>query len=147
MLLAEVIAAIIQTDFGRVDVRNVEYKNYNDINIRAKLFKPVGVTSAEPAPGIVYTHGYQNNRETSDPYCIEMARRGFVALCIDAIGRGNSGNPNSVTAPDFDSTYGVRSIFKNTFRICHLKKRSSWIDGSQPGIRNVLSGRPDGSFR
>jgi pimeloyl-ACP methyl ester carboxylesterase len=38
-----------------------------------------------------------------------MARRGFVALCIDAIGRGNSGIPNDPDDADFDPTYGGRS--------------------------------------
>ena len=52
-----------------------------------------GVSAESPAPGVVYIHGYQNNRETSDAYAIEMARRGFVVLEIDAIGRGNSGDP------------------------------------------------------
>jgi len=58
---------------------------------------------------VVYIHGYQNNRETGDAYAIEMARRGFVVLNIDAIGRGNSGIPNDPEAPDFDDTYGGRT--------------------------------------
>lgn len=35
---------------------------------RGKLFKPANATEETPAPGVVYLHGYQNNRETSDPY-------------------------------------------------------------------------------
>ena len=57
---------------------------------------PAVFRTASPAPGVVYIHGYQNNRETSDAYCIEMARRGFVVLEIDALGRGNSGNPGDM---------------------------------------------------
>ncbi len=72
-------------------VSNVTYLNWNDIPVRAKLLKPVEVSAANPLPGIVYIHGCQNNRETSDAYCIELARRGFVVRNIDAIGRGNSG--------------------------------------------------------
>ena len=41
-----------------------------------------------------------------------MARRGFVMLCIDAIGRGNSGIPNDLDDPDFDETYGGRTSFE-----------------------------------
>ncbi|HSJ54201.1 MAG TPA: alpha/beta hydrolase, partial [Anaerolineae bacterium] len=65
-------------------------------------------TPAQPLPGAVYIHGYQNNRETSDAYAIELARRGLVVLNIDAIGRGNSGVPGDPDAPDFDPTYGGR---------------------------------------
>jgi pimeloyl-ACP methyl ester carboxylesterase len=110
-LAAFILASLVQRDFGRVQVSNVTYPNDNDISIRAKLFVPVGVSAEAPAPGVVYIHGYQNNRETSDAYSIEMARRGFVVLEIDAIGRGNSDNPGDVESPDFDPTYGGRTSF------------------------------------
>jgi dienelactone hydrolase len=106
---AVVVAWLVQRDFGRVEVTNVTYPNYNGIPIRAKLLRPVEATAQEPLPGVIYIHGYQNNRETSDPYCIELARRGLVTLCIDAIGRGNSGIPNDADDPDFDQTYGGRT--------------------------------------
>ena len=107
---ATVTASRVQEDFGRVAVSNVIYPNWNGIPIRAKLLKPVEASAANPLPGIVYIHGYQNNRETSDAYCIELARRGFVVLNIDAIGRGNSGIPGrDPKAPGFDLTYGGTS--------------------------------------
>jgi len=103
---AVVVAWLVQRDFGRVEVTNVTYPNYNGIPIRAKLLRPVEATVQEPLPGVIYIHGYQNNRETSDAYCVELARRGLVTLCIDAIGRGNSGIPNDPDDPEFDQTYG-----------------------------------------
>jgi dienelactone hydrolase len=106
---AVVVAWLVQRDFGQVEVRNVTYENFNGIAIRAKLLRPVEATAGNVMPGAVYIHGYQNNRETSDAYCIEMARRGFVMLCIDAIGRGNSGIPGDLTDADFDETYGGRT--------------------------------------
>src|SRR3990172_1069416 len=101
LLGAVILASFVQTDFGRIEVSNVAYPNFNGIFVRAKLFKPVGVSPSNPAPGAVYIHGYQNNRETGDAYSIELARRGFVVLNIDAIGRGNSGIPNDPTDPLF----------------------------------------------
>ncbi|MBN1874633.1 MAG: alpha/beta hydrolase [Anaerolineae bacterium] len=111
MVGAVVLAWLVQGDFGRIEVRNVVYENYNGIRVRAKLFRHREVTADVPGPGVVYIHGYQNNRETADPYCIELARRGIVALCIDAIGRGNSGLPGDENAPDFDPTYGGTTSF------------------------------------
>ena len=99
---AVVLASLTQKGFGRVAVSNVTYTNFNGIAIRAKLLKPLNATTSDTAPGIVYIHGYQNNRETGDAYCIELARRGFVVLEIDAIGRGNSGIPGELDGPDFD---------------------------------------------
>ena len=109
LFAAEIIASLVQRDFGRVAVRNVSYPNFNGIRIRAKLFWPAEASPGTLFPGIVYIHGYQNNRETSDAYCLELGRRGFVVLNIDAIGRGNSGLPGDPQRPDFDPTYGGRS--------------------------------------
>ncbi len=106
LIAAMAIASAVQTDFGRVDVSNVHYLNYNAIPMRAKLMLPRTTDAAARFPGIVYIHGYQNNRETGDGYCIELARRGFAVLNIDAIGRGNSGIPNDPGQADFDDTYG-----------------------------------------
>ena len=106
MFAAAVLASQAQTNFGRVEVTNVFYENASGISIRAKLFRPVLATEDAPAPGIVYIHGYQNNRETSDAYSIELARRGFVVLNVDAIGRGNSGEPLPLDDPEFDDTFG-----------------------------------------
>jgi dienelactone hydrolase len=106
LVAAMALASAVQTDFGRVDVGNVHYLNYNAITVRAKLMRPKTTDGAVRFPGIVYIHGYQNNRETGDGYCIELARRGFVVLNIDAIGRGNSGIPNDPDQADFDDTYG-----------------------------------------
>ncbi len=106
---AVVMASLTQRGFGRIAVSNVTYTNFNGIPVRAKLLKALSASESNPAPGIVYIHGYQNNRETSDAYCIELARRGLVVLEIDAIGRGNSGIPGQPDDPDFDPTYGGKT--------------------------------------
>jgi hypothetical protein len=48
-------------------------------------------------------------------------------LCIDAIGRGNSGEPNDMDAPDFDVTYGGQTSFE------HLKSLL-FVDADRVGI-------------
>jgi dienelactone hydrolase len=128
-----IVASWIQTDFGRVEVSNVSYPNYNGILIRAKLFRPQAVISQSPSAGIVYAHGYQNNRETGDAYCLELARRGFVVLEIDAIGRGNSGLPNDLKAPDFDKTYGVFSSFQYLKTLPFVSKEALGLMGHSLG--------------
>ncbi len=106
LLGATLLSWSVQRDFGGVEVRNVRYPASNGRQVRAKLLRPVEASPENPLPGAVYIHGYQNNRETSDGYCIEMARRGFVMLCIDALGRGNSDNPGKLDNPDFDPSFG-----------------------------------------
>ncbi|MCP4601832.1 MAG: hypothetical protein GY847_15175 [Proteobacteria bacterium] len=110
---ASLIASLVQTDFGRTEVTNVAFRNEFGILVRAKLFRPTSATQDNPMPGVVFIHGYQSTRETGDPFCIELARRGFVSLCIDAIGRGNSGLPgDDPSAYHFDETFGGRAAVK-----------------------------------
>ena len=113
LIAAVVIGSRVQTDSGRVAVTNVTYKNEFGVLVRAKLFKPSSASPETPVPGIVFIHGYQSSRETGDAVCIELARRGVVALSIDAIGRGNSGLPgDDPEAVDFDETFGGRASFE-----------------------------------
>ncbi|MDP3177445.1 MAG: alpha/beta fold hydrolase, partial [Spirochaetaceae bacterium] len=113
MAAASIVASLAQSGFGRIAVSNVAYRNDSGRLVRAKLLRPLGADGAIAAdgavaafPGAVYVHGYQNNRETSDPYCIELARRGFAVLEIDALGRGNSDAPGDVGDSGFDPSYG-----------------------------------------
>jgi dienelactone hydrolase len=133
LIAAVVIASLVQRDFGKIEVSNVEFDNYNGIPIRAKLLRPVDASAQSPFPGVVYIHGYQNNRETGDAYCIEMARRGFVVLNIDAIGRGNSGNPNDPEDADFDVTYGGKTAFSYLKSLPFVDPNSAGMMGHSLG--------------
>jgi hypothetical protein len=116
-----------QTGFGAVAVTDLVYTNSAGTRIRAKLLRPTHVTASSPVPGVVYVHGYQNNRETSDPFCIELSRRGVAALCIDAIGRGNSGFPFDPGDPRFDATYGVAASLARL-------KSLDFVDAARIGV-------------
>jgi dienelactone hydrolase len=133
MIGASLAAWLAQTDLGRLEVSNVHFNNFNGIPIRAKLFRPVPVTPTYPAPGVVYIHGYQNNRETGDAYSLELARRGFVVLNIDAIGRGNSGEPGDPRASDFDPTFGGTTSIQYLRSLPFVKPDSVGILGHSLG--------------
>ena len=111
-LAADILGHAAMTNWFSVEVSNVTFENKNGLMVRGKLFVPKGVDEDNPAPGVVYLHGYQNNRETSDPYGIELARRGFVVITLDTLGRGNSENQFSASDPGFDPTYGADSAFE-----------------------------------
>lgn len=130
---AMVLASAVQKDFGNVRVSNVTFRNFNGIAVRAKLLQPENNPDTQTFPGIVYIHGYQNNRETGDAYCIELARRGFVVLNIDAIGRGNSGVPNDPSAPDFDTSYGGLSALNYLRALPHVNTRALGMMGHSLG--------------
>ncbi len=135
---AAVIASMTQRSFGRTEVSNVAYRNYNGILIRAKLLHPVETSKSNPMPGIVYIHGYQNNRETSDAYCIELARRGFVVLEIDAIGRGNSGIPGDLSDSEFDPTYGGKTSLRYLKSLSMVDRNKIGLMGHSLGAEMVF---------
>jgi len=137
MIVSVAVASWIQEDGGRIHVTNVHYQNFNGIPVRAKLLRPRDATSRNPMPGIVHIHGYQNNRETGDAYSIELARRGFVVLSIDAIGRGNSGMPNDPTSPDFDKSYGGRSSLEYTRSLPFVDPERVGLAGHSLGAEMV----------
>jgi pimeloyl-ACP methyl ester carboxylesterase len=136
---AVVIASLAQRSFGGVEVTNVAYYNVNGLPIRAKLMRPVDASQTNPMPGIVYIHGYQNNRETSDAYCIELARRGFVVLEIDAIGRGNSGIPGDLNDPDFDQTYGGKTSVQYLKSLPFVNTKKIGLMGHSLGAEMVYT--------
>ncbi len=111
-LAAQIFAHAAMTNWFSVKVSNITIWNKNGLMVRGKLFRPENATESNPAPGVVYLHGYQNNRETSDPYGIELSRRGFVVITLDTLGRGNSDNQFSESEPGFDPTYGAESAFE-----------------------------------
>jgi hypothetical protein len=134
VLVASVVTAhFFQNDFGRISVSNITFKNYNGLNIRAKLLMPSDMTPGQKLPGVVFVHGYQSCRETSDPYSIELARRGFVVLNIDAIGRGNSDVDMNMDDPDFDVTFGTGSAFE-------YLKDLSYVDETKVGLMGQSTG-------
>jgi len=128
-----IIASLAQRDFGRVRVSDVYFQNANGIMVRAKLFVPKGATPDNPLPGMVYIHGYQNNRETGDAYAIETARRGIVVLNIDAIGRGHSGLPHEPADPGFDPTYGGKSAIAYLKSLAYIRADACGIMGHSLG--------------
>jgi len=136
---AVVLASLTQKSFGRVSVSNVTFTNFNGILVRAKLLKPFSASKSNPAPGIVYIHGYQNNRETSDAYCIELARRGLVVLEIDAIGRGNSGLPGQLDDPDFDLTYGGQTSLTYLKSLAFVDTHKIGLMGQSLGAEMVYT--------
>ncbi|HTX92320.1 MAG TPA: alpha/beta fold hydrolase [Anaerolineales bacterium] len=97
------LAMLVQTDFGKVKIKDLRFMGSNGTEMSALLYIPQGVTAKTPAPGILAIHGYINSRETQDGFAIEFARRGYVVLAADQTGHGYSDPPafaNGYGGPD-----------------------------------------------
>jgi len=74
------LASLVQTDFGNVDVGQVRFAAADGRIVNARLYRPVAATADAPAPAVLAVHGYINSEGTQAPYAIELARRGYVVV-------------------------------------------------------------------
>ncbi|MBR2808203.1 MAG: hypothetical protein IKD65_03785 [Oscillospiraceae bacterium] len=116
MLLCGIVVNAVQTNGGKVNMRELMFETDSGYHMSAYLLIPENATPENPAPAIVTSHGYLNNKEMADANYVELARRGFVVLSIDQPDHGDS----DVT-PDFfilspDGVYqGVLALSRMPF--------------------------------
>lgn len=90
MLLCSIVVSVVQTDGGKVTMKELAFETEAGYTMSAYLFIPDTATAENPAPGIVTSHGYLNNKEMQDANYVELARRGYVVLAIDQPCHGDS---------------------------------------------------------
>lgn len=93
VVLSMCIAAWVQTGFGKIRVSTGSFETRTGDtpgSIAYKLYVPAGADANHPVPAVLVMHGYQNDKETSAAYGIELARRGIAALSVDLYGHGNT---------------------------------------------------------
>lgn len=93
ILIAGLIAYQVQTDFGKVSIKDIRFTGPGGTTLSALLYIPKTATPKTPAPAIQAIHGYINSRETQSGFAIEFARRGYVVLALDQTGHGYSDPP------------------------------------------------------
>ena len=79
-----------ETNFGQIDVSEITITTSDGFSQTGKLYRPVGVDSSNPAPGVLAIHGYNNDKHVQRPHSLEIARRGVVVLAIDCLDHGDS---------------------------------------------------------
>jgi len=90
MLLSMSFAAALQTGFGGIEVTSETYTTADGGKITFKLYRPITATAENPSPAVLLMHGYQNDKDTSGAYALELARHGIVALAMDSYGHGGT---------------------------------------------------------
>ena len=145
IFLSSMIASGIQSDGWKVDVTDLrdatnkgtlvtvsgEEKDVNGKVVSGILFKPDTATADNPAPGVVLTHGYLNNREMQLQNAIELARRGFVVLAVDREGHGNYENTGDTNA--LMATNGLYDSAKYLYNLDYVDKEKIGISGHSMG--------------
>ena len=124
MLLCGIVVHSVQTNGGKVAMKELTIETDSGYTMSAYLLIPENATAENPAPAVVTSHGYLNNKEMADANYVELARRGFVVLSVDQPDHGDS----EVT-PDFfilapDGVYqGVLAL-----------SRMPFVDNSRIGV-------------
>lgn len=87
-----VISAVLFLDngFRSIDVETVRISDIG-FDICGLLYRPCEASSNNPLPAVVLVHGISSSKESMSSIALELARNGFVALTIDAVGHGDSG--------------------------------------------------------
>jgi len=92
------VASRFFTAGGAISIRNIYYPDNNGNILRAQLYLPKGISATKPVPGIVNMHGGGDNLECVSNFSVELARRGYVVLSVDAYGSGFSDYVSGVVA-------------------------------------------------
>lgn len=132
------LASFIERDFGKVTVKQIKIpittNNQISTFIPAKLYIPENVNESNPAPAVLLLHGYQNDKDTSTAFALELARRGFVALSMDEFGHGES--PIGMRNKGYDASKSGPNRFKMFMSFTSL---------NQDGIAGVIDSSMGGT--
>jgi uncharacterized protein len=84
---------------------------------------------------VLNIHGYQNDKNADESYSIELSRRGFIVLSMDALGHGDSGGGLSVPGLVTDPTYtaGMQSAYL-------YMKNLAFVNPSRLGVMGHSAG-------
>lgn len=94
VVVSSFFASLVQTSFFSVKVEAITFETENG-ELAGYLYTPRGVDDANPAPAVILTHGYLNNKEMQEVGAIELSKRGYVVLAIDMYDHGDSSKMNA----------------------------------------------------
>ena len=90
IIVSSFFASLIQTSFGKVDVKLMNLKTPDGQNLVYDLYKPSIATENDKQPFIVVVPGFQRSKEALSNIAIELSRRGNVVALIDPYAQGMS---------------------------------------------------------
>lgn len=90
ILVGSVFASLLQTDFGKVKIRDLNLVTEDQQYLHGLIFIPKSATKENPAPLVVTSHGWLNTAEVQDAASIELSRRGIIVIAMDAYNHGFS---------------------------------------------------------
>ena len=143
IFFASLGARLVDTDLGKLKVEHISFDS-RGATISGEIYYPAGTSDRDSLPAVVITHGGWINSSAYRQMGFELARRGFVALMVDAYGNGMSelpvyderGSGNENQEAFFSTPLGVYDAIQYV-------KTLNFVDPTRIG----LAGHSMGSFR
>lgn len=89
-LISGIGASLLQTGFGKVEVRDFKIPTSNGQWVSGTLYRPKTADAEHKVPLVITCHGYLNNSKMQDINAIELSRRGIAVIAYDAYDHGDS---------------------------------------------------------
>ncbi|SHI10400.1 alpha/beta hydrolase family protein [Sporanaerobacter acetigenes] len=132
-LISMIGASAVQTSGGRVEIKDLRWETPSGHLMSALLFIPENATKDTPAPAIITSHGWYNNREMQDLNYVEYSRRGYVVMSIDMYGHGNS---DAVTPEEWENRgTGMYDAVELMSSLPYVDKTRIGVTGHSNGAR------------
>jgi dienelactone hydrolase len=104
-------AILLNSDFGKLAVNTVVI-NDGDKELSGLLYRPAYASADNRVPATVIAHGISESKDMMSSLGLELSRRGFVVLCLDLLGHGQSGGTvdDGINEPSFGVTTAVQYL-------------------------------------
>ena len=99
LIIGGFIGMLVHTSGGKVKIHDIKFVTVDGAEMRALLYVPKSAVVSNPAPVVISCHGYNNTSEVQDLNCVELSKRGFIVMSIDAYGHGHSNFPDERINP------------------------------------------------
>lgn len=115
-LLGTSTAILLNSDFGKLEVKTVVI-NDGDKELSGLLYRPASASADNRVPAIVIAHGISESKDMMSSLGLELSRRGFVVLCLDLLGHGQSGGTveDGRNEPSFGVTAAMQYLRSQPF--------------------------------
>lgn len=133
-LISMIGASLVQSSGNAVTVKELSVETESGMKLDALLFIPKTATRETPAPAVVTSHGWFNNKEMMEGNYVELARRGFVVMSISMYGHGDSDIVHN--SAWWDSEHGANGMYDAVKIISTLP----YVDISRIGVTGHSNG-------
>lgn len=140
VIIGSLCSFLVHTSGGKVKITDMTYVTEDGARMTALLYVPDSASVENPAPAIVSCHGYNNTREVQDINAVELSRRGYVVIAIDAYDHGGSSFPDPRINKGIAIDMGVYSALQYLGTLPYVDTKRIGMVGHSMGGSTVQLG-------